>query len=371
MNPFRYGQIVKETDFCQRPQLINSLGKNIKRGQNVYIQGERRIGKISLIFEVVRNLKKYRMIYIDLLEAKSSDDFLRRILLAILSMEKRSGLLDRVFQKLSHIRPVASIDPITGLPTLTIDASAELKPASLSGVLDLIGSIYSKSKPVLVVFDEFQDVLNLKDARQNLAIVRSKVQFQSDIAYVFAGSIRNKMDSIFNDPDSPFFKAAIPIQVGPLEKVIFKKFIINKFETGKRRITPDTLDAIFDICFQIPGDVQQLCSALWDTTASGKIISEKQLPKALELIFSQELKGYETILNVISKQQLKLLTAMARIGGKAPMSSEFLKSSGITQASSIQRALARLVDVRIIFYYEHEYRFINPFFRAWLLHKKF
>jgi predicted transcriptional regulator len=67
---------------------------------------------------------------------------------------------------------------------------------------------------------------------------------------------------------------------------------------------------------------------------------------------------YETILNIISKQQLKLLTALARIGGKAPMSSEFLKNSGITQASSVRRALGRLIDLKILFHHENEYRLV-------------
>jgi predicted transcriptional regulator len=89
----------------------------------------------------------------------------------------------------------------------------------------------------------------------------------------------------------------------------------------------------------------------------------------IKQIFSHELKGYETILKIISRQQLKILTALARLGGKAPMSSAFLKNSGIAQASSVQRALKRLTDLRIIFYYEDEYRFVNPFFRAWLLLK--
>lgn len=52
------------------------------------------------------------------------------------------------------------------------------------------------------------------------------------------------------------------------------------------------------------------------------------------------------------------------------MSSEFMKNSGIFQASSIRTALNRLIDLRIIFFHEDEYRFVNPFFRAWLLHKK-
>ena len=68
MNPFKYGQIVKENDFCPRPELERNLANQIKRGQNVYIQGERRVGKSSLIFETVRKLKKPRIVYIDLME---------------------------------------------------------------------------------------------------------------------------------------------------------------------------------------------------------------------------------------------------------------------------------------------------------------
>jgi hypothetical protein len=70
LNPFYYGQIVKAENFCRRPELVEKLGSNIKRGQSVYIQGERRTGKSSLVFETIRNLKKFRLIYVDLLEAK-------------------------------------------------------------------------------------------------------------------------------------------------------------------------------------------------------------------------------------------------------------------------------------------------------------
>ena len=88
MNPFKYGQVVQDKDFCQRPILIQRLSKNIIKGQNVYVQGERRIGKTSLICECVRQLKTYRLIYIDLLEVKTIDDFIKRILAALVSMEQ-------------------------------------------------------------------------------------------------------------------------------------------------------------------------------------------------------------------------------------------------------------------------------------------
>ncbi len=370
MNPFHYGQIVQKADFCRRPELHKKLSDNIKRGQNVYIQGERRTGKTSLVCETIRKLKKNRMIYVDLLEVKSSDDFLKRMVTAMMGMEKRGGFVEKIFQQLSHIRPVASIDPITGLPTFSLDSSVELKPDSIPAVLDLISSYHSKTKPIVVVLDEFQDILNLRDAREALALLRSKVQFQADIPYVFAGSTRHEMDRIFNDPDSPFFKSAIPIQVGPIDKQTFQKFITHRFKTGKRHITAESLNTVFAICFNIPGDIQQLCSALWDTTSSGANISKEQIPMALEQIFAHELKGYETTLKIVSKQQLKLLTALARHGGEAPMSSAFLRNAGIAQASSVQRALNRLLELGIVFHYEKEYRFVNAFFRAWLLHKK-
>ena len=68
------------------------------------------------------------------------------------------------------------------------------------------------------------------------------------------------------------------------------------------------MDRIFDICYNIAGDIQPLCSALWDTTSCGDHIVAKQVPFALEQIFAPESKGYETTLKIISGQQLRFLT---------------------------------------------------------------
>ncbi|MCP4751387.1 MAG: ATP-binding protein [Proteobacteria bacterium] len=371
MNPFKYGQIVKNGDFCRRPELEKNLADQIKRGQNIYIQGERRTGKSSLIHETVRKQKKRRIIYVDLLETKTSDDFLKRIVSSIVSVEQSTGVLDKVFRKLAYLRPVASIDPLSGMPTLTLDASVQLRSDSIPGVLDLISSFHLKTRPLVVVFDEFQDILNLKDSSETLAQLRSGIQFMSDIPFLFAGSVRNKMHLIFNDPDSAFFKSAILIEVGSLKKELFLEFLTEKFKSGKRKISSKVMDLVFGICFNIAGDVQQLCGALWDATSYGDYIAEKQIPLALEQVFAHESKGYETTLKIVSGQQLKLLTTLARIGGTAPTSSRFLKQSGISQASSVRTALKRLVDLKIVFHYENEYRFVNPFFRAWLLYKGF
>ena len=370
MNPFRYGQIVKDTEFCERPELVKRLSENIQQGQNVYIQGERRTGKSSLICETIRRLKKHRMLYIDLLEVKSIDDLIKRIVTAYISLENSKGFIEKSLKTLSQLRPVASVDPITGMPTLSIDANVSFSPSSINQIMDLIQSSYVKSKPIVVVFDEFQDILNLSDAKETLAVLRSKVQFHSEISYIFAGSIRNKMDAIFNDPDSAFFKSAIPIQVGAIDKKHFENFITKKIIDGERSIDSKVLDMVFTVCFNIPGDVQQLCNALWETTKAGDEIQPKGVIKAIEQIFAHENKGYETILKIITPQQLRLLSALARVGGKNPMAGKFLEASGISQPSSVQKALQRLIDLKVIFHSEDEYRFVNPFFRSWIIYKK-
>jgi len=277
---------------------------------------------------------------------------------------------ERIFKKLIHLRPALSIDPVSGLPTLSLDGSVSFSQDSVHSILDLIYSFHKKNRSIVVVFDEFQDILNLKDHKKMLAIIRSKVQFHSNIPYIFSGSVRNKMVTIFCDPDSPFFKSAVSMDVGCLEADIFQKFLEKKFKTGKRKIAPEVWMKIFKSCYDVPGDIQQFCDALWDISSEKELLTLNHLPKALETIFAHEFKGYETILKILSGQQIKILTGLARMGGHSPTSAKFAKELGGIAVSSIKKGIERLIDLKIIFYINKEYQFANPFFRAWILYKQ-
>lgn len=54
MNPFKYGCIVNGDFFCPRPLQEQELRRFVESGQNVVIQGERRMGKTSLVCEAIR-----------------------------------------------------------------------------------------------------------------------------------------------------------------------------------------------------------------------------------------------------------------------------------------------------------------------------
>jgi len=366
MIPFKYGTIVSGKDFCGRGGLLEQISTHLASAQNVVVLGERRVGKTSAVYEAVRRSKCGKLLYVDLLGIKSIDALCRRILRAIVVLEKKKSYFEKALRSLAYLRPSISVDPITSMPTVSFDATVELQANSITEVFDLIESVHQKS-PLVVVLDEFQDVLNVEDSNEALALIRSRVQFQGHVPYVFVGSIRHKMDIIFSDHNSPFFKSAIPITVDPLPYDEFSRFLKKKFETGGRTVAEGVLKKVFVIARDIPGDVQQLCEALWEVTLEKDSIGADALKDALALIFAREQKSYENYVTLLTNLQFKCLMAIARQGGNKVFSIAFLKEGGFNNPSSVKRAIDRLTKINILFEKEGEFKFINPFFRAWLL----
>ena len=89
MLPFKSGMHVLGKHFCGRKQEIKLLGDYMKSAARVYLVGERRIGKSSLILEAIRRQKGYRVLYVDLLAIKTVDDLCKRIVKALISLGVR------------------------------------------------------------------------------------------------------------------------------------------------------------------------------------------------------------------------------------------------------------------------------------------
>ena len=370
MNPFKYGQIVTDVDFCPRLSLETILSEHIISGQNVLIEGERRTGKSSLIIKTAKEIKNYRILYIDINQIKTLNDLINRITNSLVSLDRQTKFFEKLVRVISHLRPSVSIDSYTGNPSISFNANQVIPPKSVERLLEFIYQEHSNKKNI-VVFDEFQDILNLNNYESIVAILRSRIQFHSNMPYIFSGSVRKNMDKIFYDPDSPFFKSAIKMEIGALEKEIFGDYIKEKFLSGKRMIKSSALDTIFLKTEENPGDVQELCNALWSITEYNTTINQSNVEDALKVIFAREKEFYEHTISLLTSPQLRCLVSIANLGGKGIQSGEFLESSGILHASSIKKAATRLIDLKILYNYKKEYRFNSPFFRSWLLYKKY
>ncbi len=64
--------------------------------------------------------------------------------------------------------------------------------------------------------------------------MRSRIQLHADTPYVFADSVRGERDRMFFDHASPFYKAAVRFELGPLERDEFCPFLRESFAAGER-----------------------------------------------------------------------------------------------------------------------------------------
>ncbi len=365
MNPFSYGVVVTGNEFCPRPGLVEELSSHIISAKNVALHGQRRTGKTSLITETVRSMPGHSLLYIDLLAVKTIDDVCRRLANGMLSMERKEGFLEKIMGKLVLLRPQLTMDPISGQPSLSFDLDKSKLPESLQSLIDLLPSFIDNG-PVVVCMDEFQDLRGISGGDEALALLRSRIQFHTELPYVFAGSIFREMHMIFHDPASPLYKSALTMEVGPLNDAEFITYLTERFQRGRRRVIPELWKEIFSITDRNPSDVQQFCSALWSVTNTDDMIDHHTLKTALKMIHAHERKGYESLLTLLSDQQQRCLIGVANHGGKHPLAAQFLDATGIKQPTSVKRALTSLCKKRILTRDNREYRFANPFFSTWL-----
>lgn len=362
MLPFRVGTRVVGDEFCGRRRELAQLREYMRGRGRVYVVGERRVGKTSLIFEAQRTLRGARLIYVDCLGIKVAENLTHRLAAAVLATESRPNRVLELMKGLARLRPVLGVDPITNTPTITFAPGSGSEPETLDAVFRLFGSW----KSTVVAFDEFQDTLALPAEEALLPRLRGLIQKQDEVGFVFAGSVRHRMESIFTSEDSPFFKAAMRLHVGPLDRDEFSTFLAGKFASGKRRLRPGLLGTIMDLCHDNPGDVQRLCIAVWQVTSSGQVVDGAALSAALNMLLAMHGDAYGEIVRGLSAQQAQALRALAQAGGRAKLTREFLESTGITLLPSLAKAMNTLLDKGIVRKDETEYRIVDPFLGAWL-----
>lgn len=365
MEPFKFGCIVEKEHFCPRPELETELRRYISGGQNLVLQGERRRGKSSLVVKVVKDIRGMGLLYVDLLGIGSSADFCRRVTDGIVGLDSSRSFLRKTVSMIASLRPLIVIDQDTGLPAISLDARSAAGPSSVTAVMSMIAA-HAKKRRICVVFDEFQDILDLPDANRVLAEMRGKIQFMPNTAFVFLGSVRNQMSEIFAHPRSPFFKSALEVGIGEMTDASFIRFLVGRFEKGRRKVGGEFVGELIRMLDGVPGDVQELCDALWSVTRTGNRVDSTSLPAAYRYIFAHEGSSYETYLKLLTAQQRKVLRALAAVGGRHIVSSTFLDATGIHNASSVKKALSRLVEIGHVYYFAEEYKFVSPFFREWI-----
>lgn len=365
MKPFEYGCVVRGEMFCPRPGFEAELKRYMENGQNVVVFGERRIGKTSLIMSAFSQTKDCKLIYVDLLNIRTISDFCDRVASAAARMSRSRGMTERVMRFLGRLRPTLSLDPQNGMPVVSVDAHLAENSSSLEDVIALIERL-SVKEHVVVVFDEFQEILKLDDPDVALATLRGKIQFLSETCFVFSGSIRKDMVKIFTDYKSPFYKSAASMNVNAIADEDFIAFLQRRFVVGNRRASREFLLKALETANRISGDVQQLCDAIWSSSEENAELGESDIARGIDQVLKQDGDSFALQTARLTRYQMKALRGIAMFGGRHVYSMEFIGRANLSSAPTAKRAIEKLVELGILYWYEGEYRIFNPFLIEWL-----
>lgn len=370
-NPFIDDSIVKASDYCQRQEQEKHILQKIKNGHNIAVVGDRRIGKSSTIHHVIDNQKDILKIDMDLYHIRDENDLAKTIIDSVANAASKIWDIKKIIDIAKGFRPF--MIPDAEAP-LGFRVSAELThqpyTASLNTAFNFIQKLAQRKKNKIVVFlDEFQAINKLSNFDSILRFMRGKIQHLSRIPFIYAGSIRNDIESIFRNSSSPFFKQAEVYYFNHIMADVFYPFIKDRFHRKKIQIQKKLFHHLFDITYGITGDIQTFCRIGFDHLNKGDSIDVKNFFNVIEVIYNNEKKYFQNIIDgkELTKIQSKVLIYLTCQDRLKIHSQVFRELVGAKSSGTIDKALQKLISKEFIYKHGQEYRFANPFLKEWIL----
>jgi uncharacterized protein len=371
VNPFRYGALALDEAFTNREDEIRELTRDILNGQDVVVLAPRRYGKTSLVWRVIQEVVKKKVLVAQVnlmttptkerLAEKLADTIYEHVASALFRARERL----RIFADL-RIRPIVTVDPDTGAPSFSFDAGYPRQDvdATIERLLELPGQLAGERKrKVALVFDEFQEVVDIDADLPKL--MRSVFQEQPEVAHVYLGSKRHMMERIFNDENEPFWRSARQMELGVIDPPRFEGYLAESFERTGKKIAPDTIATVLETTGGHPYATQELCYFLWEETPKGRRAGPAEYERALADVLRAEHAHFELIRDQASSVQRLTLQALAQERGR-PLSGDYRRRHKLPGASTVQRALQALTRNELVSRSDGEYRIAEPFLADWL-----
>jgi len=365
-NPFLLTGFHGKEYFCDREQEIKILKEHFDNERNVVLFSWRRIGKTALIkylLSILEKEKKAETVYVDLLGTRDMAAALKQITQAVYDrFGKTSSGISTTFQRLlGKIGVELSFDPMTGTPTFSIGLKDQGgTERSLKAIGDFLDG---RNKQVLIILDEFQQIIAYAD-QNGEAVFRTWMQSFPSIRFIYSGSHRKMMISMFSEKNRPFYRSTQLLQLDPIDLELYKEFIGNHFEKNYKTINETIIQAIYTWSRGQTYCIQLVCNKLFGMFDSVGLENFQQVSREIldqeSLLFS----GYTRLLTDI---QWKVMLAVAKeepLGN--PLSANFVNKHNLGATSSVNTALKMLQEKELVIEEDGKYYVHDVLLARWL-----
>ena len=268
---FPVGGPVPAEDLVGREPYIRLAATRLVDGNHLLISGPRRIGKTSIILEVLRRARRRGALvaYVDCLGPTDLRSLGERLADAVL--ENVTGV-ERAFEQAKAV--AAGIRPTAKLRYEHLEIALELareKNAArfFDAALDLPRTLAARTgKRVVIALDEFQAAGRL--GPRVFDLMRTRFQAQRGVTYAFLGSEEGILEQLFSQKGRAFYRFALPmdlIDAGGhrfgIDPDDWLAYLVAKLRSRKIALAESDTDRMLDLTGGHPQDTMQLCAALY------------------------------------------------------------------------------------------------------------
>jgi AAA+ ATPase superfamily predicted ATPase len=370
-NPFEYGGVVSGDAFCNREKELTDLFSAMENSEKLFVYSERRMGKTSLVRRAIEKLNnnEYLSAYVDLWPTDDEVSFATATAKAI--AESMSTNVERLLELartfFGRLVPSITVND-EGKPQVAFGISRANDPGpGIDEVLEAPAKIASqRQKKVVMVFDEFQQLLEYKSDIVERRL-RSSIQNHKEVAYIFLGSRKHLIQKMFIDRSRPLYRAGGHYPLGPIAEPDWIPFIQRRFIDADKQISDEQIRSVCRLTEGHPFYTQHLCHALWELSQEGDTVTEELIDSALKLLLDRESYAYTTLWESLAMNQRRFLKGLAgEPAGVQPFASDFIQRYGLRTASNVQRVVEPLLERDIIDRNNGAFLIIDRFFRIWI-----
>lgn len=342
-----FATVPDECFFPDRTEECARIGRFLESPNHLILTGPKDTGKTNQVLSAVRATGR-PFLYVNVGQALSATDLASLLLQGFLSLFPR----ERFPELVAGLRawPTITVDVETGAFDVSFPTGAN-PDAVLEDVLSILEKNCDPERRLVVIFDEFQEILSLAPGLDGK--LRAILQLQECVNYVFVGSRESAMTDLFENVRSPFFHFGLVMRLAELPREEVARCLAEHWAPAAKGKAKELAKKILAVTNARAPYTRMLAYAVEEALRQE---ADAPFRFALDLLMSRHDLDYERLWRSFNLTNRKVLDAVSR---SAPL------HTVTERESTVYTAAGRLVKEGVLIR-TSRYEVEDPFFALWI-----
>jgi len=350
-NPFKFGVLVDDEYFTDRTKELKEVQRSLNSENHLILISPRRFGKSSLIAKAVKESGR-PCVSLNMQNMLSVEDFAAKLLREIFRLYP----MERIRHLMTHFRiiPTVSTNPITNVIDVSFQPTMNTM-VLLEDAMALLEKVSTEEKKLIVVLDEFQEILNVRKGLDKQ--LRSIMQTQQHLNYILLGSQESMMTEIFERKKSPFYHFGQLMRLSKIPHEDFRHYISARLPLKDQDKRNDIAEEILSFTNLHPYYTQQLSAQVWEMITYDDMV-DGAVGEAISKIVRVHDLDFERLWLNFNRTDRFIMRSLSK--GVNPLQNRQIATS--TSFSGIKRLMKSGYVIRL-----NDYEVEDPFFKEWII----